>query len=379
VTEPLTSPPTFTAPVATPTLAQVDFPLDWLVSVAPPPLQFRAIVEVARLGLPRVDGFDMLPFSYAPALRLAVMQSRDGSWNSALLSVPEGSGDPFDGVGTVPAVMRLLEYGWGVDAPPLWQAKRLLFRLLAEDEDPAFAFELAPKGKPNVLKARHARGVIREAAAATLARAGYENDPRLRGAATRLLDRVDAFVRSPLAEKPFMRVGNQHVLAPEAHPPSFHLMVMLAHMPIFRNERFDAVERLQQYLTQAVPRPTPAVVLGNDIVEMPQLLLGDPLPHRTAADADLPWSLVWLELAARLGFLRTNENWLRLYERLLDDRNSEGIWRDPKRSVKMVSSSPHTWSWFPLIENGGDVDQAAEVTFRLGMIGRFSGRQIVVR
>jgi hypothetical protein len=379
VTEPLTSPPTFTAPLAAPTLPQVDFPLDWLVSVAPPPLQFRAIVEVARLGLPRVDGFDMLPFSYAPALRLAVMQGADGSWNNAILSVPKGSGDSFDGVGTVPAVTRLLEYGWGVDAPPLWQARRLLFRLLAEDEDPAFAFELAPKGKPDVLKARHARGVIREAAAATLARAGYENDPRLRGAATRLLDRVDAFVRSPLAEKPFMRVGNQHVLAPEAHPPSFHLMVMLAHMPIFRNERFDAVERLQQYLTQSVPRPTPAVVLGNDIVEMPQLLLGDPLPHRTAADADLPWSLVWLELAARLGFLRTNENWLRLYERLLDDRTSEGIWRDPRRSVKMVSSSAHAWPWFPLIENGSDVEQAAEVTFRLGMIGRFSGRQIVVR
>lgn len=377
VTEPLTSPPAFTPPIVAPSVPDLEFPLKWMLSVAPPPIQYRAIVEVARLYLAEGASLPSLPLAYEPGLRLAVMQSGDGTWHNSMLSVPSGRGDGFAGVGTVNAVIRLLEYGWGTDTPPLYQARRVLFRLLAEDEDPSFAFELAPRGRPDPLMARHARAVIREGAAAALARAGFEADPRLRGAATRLLDRVDAFVRSPLAEKPFMRVGNQHVLSPDAHPPSFHLMVMLAHMPLFRNERYDAVERLQQYLTQPVPRPTPAVVVGKKVVEVPQLLLGDPLPHRTAADADLPWSIVWLELAARLGFLRTNENWLKLYERLLDDRNADGVWVDPKRSVKMKSVNPLAWPWYPLIEGGGDTEHSVEVTFRLGLIGRLAGRPII--
>ncbi len=373
MTEPLIS-PAFHSPAPAATVPELEFPLSWFLADAPPFLQYRASADVARA--PWAATLATLPLSYEPSLRLAVMQRPDGVWSHSMLSVPTGR-DPFGGVGTVPAYIRLLEYGWGVDTPPLAQARRVLFRLLAEDEDPAYAFELIPKGRPDPLLVRHARRVLREAAAAALARGGYESDPRLRGAATRLLDPVEAFLRSPLAGKPFMRVGNQHVLAEEAHPPSFYLLVMLAHMPLFRNERYDTMARLHDYLTQPVPRQAPAVALGSRIVPVPQLLLGDPLPHRTAADADLGWSLLWLELAARLGFLRTNENWLRLYDRLLDDRNSEGQWHEPKRNVKASDSSPLGWAWFPLIEKGGDREHSLEVTFRLGLIGRLLGRTIL--
>jgi hypothetical protein len=58
------------------------------------------------------------------------------------------------------------------------------------------------------------------AAAAVLAQAGYEGDPRLRGAARRILIRIADYLRSPLAQKPFIRQGNQHMLAAEAVPPS---------------------------------------------------------------------------------------------------------------------------------------------------------------
>lgn len=376
MTEPLISPPAFTPPAPAVTLPDLEFPLSWLLAEAPPFLQYRASADVARTDW--AGQLAMLPLAYEPALRLAVMQRPDGVWHQKMLEVPSGK-DPLGGVGTVPAYLRLLEYGWAVETPPLAQARRILFRLLAEDEDPAYAFELMPKGRPNALIVRHARRVIREAAAAALARAGYESDPRLRGAASRLLDPVDTFLRSPLVEKPFVRVGNQHVLAEEAHPPSFHLLVMLAHMPLFRNERYDTVARLHQYLTQPVPRQSPAIVLGGSIIPMPQIILGDPLPHRTAADADLGWSLLWLELAARLGFLRSNENWARLFDRLLDDRNAEGRWVEPRRSVKTSDSSPFAWPWFPLIEEAGDHEHSLEVTFRLGLIGRLSGRNIVLR
>src|SRR5690606_6615140 len=99
-------------------------------------------------------------------------------------------------------------------------SRRLLFRLLAEDSDPSFLFELTPKAKYDEDVAAHNRQILREASAATLAQAGYEADPRLRGVTKRILDRTLEFLESPLAEKPFVRVGNKQVLSPDAYPPS---------------------------------------------------------------------------------------------------------------------------------------------------------------
>ena len=39
-----------------------------------------------------------------------------------------------------------MEYGWDKDTPPLLLARRVLFRLLAEDEDPEWLFEFGAKG-----------------------------------------------------------------------------------------------------------------------------------------------------------------------------------------------------------------------------------------
>ncbi|MBX6332339.1 MAG: hypothetical protein IRY91_10880, partial [Gemmatimonadaceae bacterium] len=275
------------------------------------------------------------------------------------------------------AVRRLVEYGWDRESPPLVRGRRLLFRLLAEDEDPAYLFELAPPGgAPDVETVRHGRAILREAAAAALAQAGYEDDPRLRGAARRILGRVDAYLRSPLVQKPFVRVGNHHVLAPDSAPPSIYMLTMLAHMPHFRSEHYDIMERLYAYLSQPQPRQEPAVVVGKRIVAEPHLVLGDPLPHRNAADADVPAALYWLELFARLALLRRNEGWTKVYERFLDDRDSMGVWRVPKRSVTLSTTNPFVWASFPLTQGGSEDALCAEITFRLGLIARLSGRAI---
>ena len=95
-------------------------------------------------------------------------------------------------------------------------ARRPLFRLLAEDNDPDFLYELGAKATDDE-SIRRGRRILRDAAGAALAQAGLEDDPRLRGAARRSLERIANFLRSPLAQMPWMRVGNQHVLA--AEPP----------------------------------------------------------------------------------------------------------------------------------------------------------------
>ena len=363
-----------TSPLVAPPVP-LEFPLSWLLEVAPPPIQYRAAIEVARLPLTGSRSFSALPYAYAPAIELALSQLADGTWNHSMLAVPVAKAEHFKGIGTISAVRRLLEYGWDRESPPLLQARRVLFRLLAEDDDPTYLYELGGKGKMELAMVRHGRAIMREAAAATLAQAGYENDPRLRGAARRILERVDLFLKSPLAQKPFIRVGNHHVLAPGAAPPSVNTLIMLAHMPLYRSEHYDLLDRLYTQLSQPQPRQEAATMVGSKIVLEPHLVLGDPLPHRNAADADMPSALFWLETFARLGFLRRNEGWTKLYERLIDDCDSSGVWREPKRTATMRSDNPYAWPAFPL-EPPAAEQRWSDVTFRLGVIARHSGRPI---
>ena len=165
---PLPSVPIY--PVAPAPLAALEFPIGWLLDHGSAPIQYRSAVDVARLASGPETALSNLPYSFVPALRLAVAQAADGVWNNAMLTVPPQRGDEFEQVGTVHAVRRLVEYGWSKDSPPVYQARRVLFRLLADDNDPALLFEFAPsptkKLEPESLMA--VRQVLREAAAAAL-------------------------------------------------------------------------------------------------------------------------------------------------------------------------------------------------------------------
>jgi hypothetical protein len=79
---------------------------------------------------------------------------------------------------------------------------------------------------------------------------------------------------------------------------------------------------------------------------------------------------------ARLGFLRRNENWSKLFERFLDDRDRQGIWHPHKGMASPKSTSPFTWPMYPLEETTGGDERWADMTFRLGLIARLSGRPI---
>ena len=306
---------------------------------------------------------------------LALQQAVDGTWNRSMLTLPPARSDRFEGIGTINAVRRLLEYGWDKDSPPLIHARRVLFRLLAEDNDPEFLYDLAVKGDDEDL-IRRGRSILREAAGAALAQAGYEDDPRLRGVARRVLERVTNYFRSPLGQKPWVRVGNQHVLAPEAMPPSMYALIMFAHMPLFRTEHHEAMDRLYQFLIQPLPRQEAMQLVGRRVVAQSHLVLGDQLPNRNAADADVPSALTWLELMARLGFLRRNENWLKLFDRFLDDRDSEGVWHPHKGMAAARSHNPFVWPMYPLESALSGDERWTDATFRLGLIARILGRPI---
>jgi hypothetical protein len=102
------------------------------------------------------------------------------------------------------------------------------------------------------------------------------------------------------------------------------------------------------------------------------------LASRHALEADLPLALMWLELMARLGFLRRNEGWSRLYDRLLDGADGHGVWR-PAKGVTVHTSSPFAWHMYPLDAGRTPDGGSPDVTFRLGLIARLSGRTIELR
>jgi hypothetical protein len=386
---PSASPPPQSAPSTTaapppPPATPVPFPLEWLLANAAPPIQYRSVVDVARLTDQVGSDFANLPLTFRPALMLAATQSADGTWNRAMLTIPSARAEHFEGVGTINAVRRLLEYGWNRDAPTLLHARRPLFRLLAEDEDVSQLFELLGRGPADEDLVRRGRTILREAAAAALAQAGYEDDPRLRGAARRILARIAEYVRSPLAEKPWVRVGNHHVLATDAVPPSIYALAMLAHMPLFRSEYHEEMDRVYDAVAQPLPRQEPVQVFGKHIIEQPHLVLGDMLSSRGAADADLPWALMWLELMARLGFLRRNDGWSRLYDRLVDSADPRGVWRPmrgatPGKGITLRAVNALTWYMFPLDAPRAADGGSPDVTFRLGLIAQLSGRPVELR
>jgi hypothetical protein len=354
----------------------VVFPLSWLLEQDAPALHYRAFVDVARL-LEAESWVEALPYSSRRAQLLALQQHPDGRWNERMLTVPGPRAEAFEGVGTIPAVQRLLECGFQQESPPVMHARRLLFRLLAEDNDPSVLHELRGKSADEEMT-RRGRGILREAAAAVLAQAGFEADPRLRGAARRIIERIDAYLDSPIAAKPWIRVGNKQVLAPEAYPPSVYSLRMLAHMPLLRHEYYAAMNRIYEYIAHPLPRQESAQLVGKKIVAQPHLVLGDRLPHRNAVDSDVPSALVWLEMMARLNFLKRNENWQKLFDRFLEDRDARGVWHPHKGSDVPHSRDPFAWPAFPLADTLADDTRWADVTFRIGLIARLAGREIEI-
>lgn len=341
------------------------------------PIQYRAITEVAKHSIPADSNFHLLPYSYRPALELALQASVDGVWNGSMLTLPSQRAEHFEGIGSIPAFRRLSEYGWHRDTPPLFHARRNLFRLLAEDTDPAQLYELAPtKGRPEEEYIRTQRQLLREAAGAALAQAGFEGDPRLRGLARRTIDRIGDYLRSPIAEKPWIRVGNKQVLHPEAFPPSIYALHLIAHMPLFQSEHYEAMELLYAYLMRPLPRQEAVQMIGTKMLPIPYAVLGDQLPHRNAVEADVPAALAWLELMARLGFLRRNENWTKMYERFVDDCGRDGVWHPHKGMAMPKSTDPYVWPIYPLEQVHGGEERWADVTFRIGLIARLSGRPV---
>lgn len=353
-------------------------PLAWLLENAGASIRYRALTELAPPGYAppeTIEAAHLAVTESKAAVAVVKKQKDNGVWGGNLLGLAPSPAQGVKDVGTIPQYRRLLQLEWPRGGRPFKLGDRVLFRLLSRDEDPALLFEFQKMVRSDVDAEAWARGIIREAASAALAEAGYAEDPRLRGAGHRIANSISQFLRSPLAEKPFIKSGKVTALHPEAHPPSWYSVAMLAFMPNLQRERAGFTERLGHYLAQPAPRKTFVIQVGKRTVKPQHLLLGDPIEADTKGmPADIPLALHYIELLARMGALPWAPVATKVLSRLLKDCDDNGIWHPKNLRSQPKALNKITYHYYPLhLEAKTTEGKEVDVTFRLALIARLLG------
>ncbi len=309
------------------------------------------------------------------ALSVVKKQKDNGVWGGNMLGLAPSTALGIKDVGTIPQYRRLLQLEWPRGGRPFKLADRMLFRLLSRDDDPALLFEFQKMVKSDVDAEAWARGIMREAASAALAEAGYAEDPRLRGAGHKIANAISQFLRSPLAEKPFLKTGKSVVLHPDAHPPSWYSVGMLAFMPNLQRERAGFTERLGHYLAQPAPKKPFVIQVGKRTVRPQHLLLGDPIEADSKGlPSDIPLALHYIELLVRVGALPWAPLATKVLSRLLKDCDDNGIWHPKNLRSQPKAVNKITYHYYPLLLDAKTTEgREVDITFRLALIAKLLG------
>jgi hypothetical protein len=350
-------------------------PVTWLLEHGSESIRLRTRRELAYPGTAtseQLQADDEAVMESKPVLAVQKKQKDNGVWGGNLLALAPSAKDGIKDVGTIPQYRRLLQLGVPRTSRSFKLADRVLFRLLSRDEDPFLQFEFAKLSKDSPAAAEWAREHMREAATAALAEAGFIEDPRVRGAAHKIASSVSAFLRSPLAEKPYVRSGAKTILNPEAHPPTWYSVAMIAAMPNLQRERAGFTERLGQYLGTPMSKKAFVWQVGKRVLKPELLLLGDPIVADAKGNAkDIPLALHFIELLARISALHTNPVATRVLARLMSECDEGGVWR-PK-ALKAAPRTTHrvTCHAYPLhVESKHADSKLVDVTFRLALIAK---------
>jgi hypothetical protein len=352
-------------------------PLSWLLEHGSESIRLRCHRELVPEAVPpELLLTDEAAVAESKLVQAVVRKQKDtGVWGGNLLGLAPNAKDGIKDVGTIPNYRRLLQLGYPRTGRPFKLADRVLFRLLSRDDDPFLRFEFGKLYRDSEAAGEWAREHMREAAAAALAEAGYLEDPRLRGAAHKIATAVSGFLRSPLAEKPYARSGARTILHPDAHPPTWYSVAMIAAMPNLQRERAGFTERLGQYLGLPMSKKAFVWQIGKKVVKPELLLLGDPIVADSKGQAkDIPLALHFIELLARISALHTNPVATKVLARLLSECDERGVW-SPK-GLKAAPRAVHkiTYHVYPLQQESKAADsRLVDVSFRLALIARLLG------
>jgi hypothetical protein len=353
-------------------------PLTWLLENAGASIRYRTYRELAPEGFasPEIVQAAQLAITESKAAVTVVKKQKDnGIWGGNLLGLATSAAQGVKDVGTIPQYRRLLQLEWPRGGRPFKLADRVLFRLLSRDEDPSLLFEFQKAVKADPEAEAWARGIMREAASAALAEAGYGDDPRLRGSGHKVANAISQFLRSPLAEKPFTKSSKQIVLHPAAYPPSWYSVAMLASMPNLQRERAGFTERLGHYLAQPAPKKAFVIQVGKKTVRPQHLILGDPIEaDPKGLPKDVPLALHYIELLARMGALEWAPVATKVLGRLLKDCDELGVWRPKNLRSQPKPGNKITYHYYPLHLDAKTAEsREVDITFRLALIAKALG------
>lgn len=310
--------------------------------------------------------------SYKPAASVAKKQRPTGIWASNIMGLAPSKPQGIRDVGTIAQFRRLLQLGWPADDRTFKLTTRVLFRLLSRDPDPALLFEFKKMVKGAPLAENWVRNNLREAASAALAEAGFNIDPRLRGSAHRTASAISQFLRSPQAQKPFVKSGQKHVLHPDAYPPTWYSLAMVASMPNLQRERAGFTERLGQYLARTAPKRPVIVQLGKKALRPAHFLLGNPIKaDAKGVTPDIPLALHLINILVRIGALHTAPIATRVLGRLLKECDESGVWHPKNLRSQPKGADRASYHFFPLLPGDSSViSRQADVTFRLALTAK---------
>jgi hypothetical protein len=354
-------------------------PLTWLLQHGSESIRLRTLLEFKPPAAADLEALSRAVLTSPVVQAVTSRQAEDGSWGENILGTRASARDGFKDVGTVAQYRRLIQLAYPRTARSFKLADRLLFRLLSRDQDPALLFEFQKAARDvSDDMAEWLRNLHREAATAALAEAGYMEDPRIRGSAHRVASAVSAFLRSPLADNPFQRSGGVTILNPEAHPPSWYSLAMVAAMPNLRRERAGFTERLGQYLSFHATRRAYVIKLGRRTLKPTHVLLGDPVETDAKGNCkDIPLALHFFELLGQIGALESSPSARKVLTRLYGECDDRGVWHPKKLASPPRATNPASYHFYPLVEDTKTPEgRVVDVTFRLARIAKLAGRQL---
>lgn len=359
-------------------------PLTWLVEHGCESVRLRTYRDLAPPGFASPQVVREAAAAVADSKLVAAItkkQKASGVWGRTLLGPAAPGGRGEKDMGAIAEYRRLVELGLSGAARPFKLADRVFFRLLSRDPDPQLLFEFRTVAKTDPTVEGWARERIREAATAALAEGGHTEDPRIRGSAHKIASAVSQFLRSPLAEKPLVKAGQKTLLHPDARPPTWYSVAMLAAMPSLRRERAGFTERLGVYLATPAPKKDFAMRVGRRILKPKALLMGDPIrADRQGNPKDIPLALHYIELLARIGAMHTAPAASKVLGRLVKDCDENGVWHPKNLRSRPKSNSLMAYHMFPLCPDGKTLEsRQVDVTFRLALIAKLLGWELDYR
>ncbi len=341
-------------------------------------IRYRTFAELAPTGTIAAETLAQAraAIEAGKAAQAVIKKQKDtGTWGGNLLGVTPSAAQGIKDVGTIPQYRRLVQLALPTQARPFKLADRVLYRLLSRDEDPALLFEFQKAAKGDEAYTLWARTLVRESATTALAEAGNVEDPRVRGSAHKIASEVSEFLRSPIAEKPFVRSGAATILNPEATPPTWLSLALVASMPALQRERAAFTERLGHYLSLPTPKKAWALAIGKKKLKPTHILLGDPIEcDAKGMPKDLPLALHFLEMMARIGALKGEAPQLKLFNKLQKDVDETGVWNPKGLRGLPKATSKASYHSFPLeLETKAAEWKQVDVTFRLALIAKLAG------